>query len=187
MLTLFKQVFKRGMQAIACFILQYTGESEPKIKQLSMYDQTKNLSVEDRIFKERKTVLNLSKEVKKQKEYKNFMVLTQFFELLNVLAEIDSDSQVSLLSEEYFVTHLKNNLKPYHFLDEPPMHFSGLGSQLTSKFPPLFLQFKIGAVLLSGRFHVSKELTSSPVLIGTDVIEQYRLHFVPLNKRNWEL
>jgi hypothetical protein len=34
---------------------------------------------------------------------------------------------------------------------------------------------------------VSKELTSSPVLIGTDVIEQYRLHFVPLNKRNWEL
>jgi hypothetical protein len=115
------------------------------------------------------------------------MVLTQFFDLPNVLAEIDSNSQVSLLSEEYFVTHLKNNLKPYHFLDEPPMQFSGLGSQLTSKFPPLFLQFKIGAVLLSERFHVSKELTSSPVLIGTDVIDQYRLHFVPLNKRNWEL
>jgi hypothetical protein len=155
MLTLFKRIFKRGMQAIARFILQYTGESEPTIKQLSKYDQTKNLAVEDRIFQERKTVLNLSTEVKSQKEYKNFMVLTQFFDLPNVLAEIDSDSQVSLLSEEYFVTHLKNNLKLYHFLDEPPMQFSGLGSQLTSKFPPLFLQFKIGAVLLSGRFHVS--------------------------------
>jgi hypothetical protein len=131
------------MQAIARFILQYTGENEPTIRQLSLYDQTKNFSVEDRIFKERKRVLNLSKEVKRQKEYKNFMVLTQFFELPNVLAEIDSDSQVSLLSEEYFVTHLKNNLKPYHFLDEPPMHLSGLGSQLTSKFPPYFYNLKL--------------------------------------------
>jgi hypothetical protein len=86
MLTLFKRVFKRGMQAIARFILQYTGENDPTIKQLSRYDQTKNLAVEERIFKERKTVLNLSKGVQKQKEYKNFMVLTQFFELPNVLA-----------------------------------------------------------------------------------------------------
>jgi hypothetical protein len=50
MLTLFKRVFRRGMQAIARFILQYTGESEPIIKQLSKYDQTENLAVEDRIF-----------------------------------------------------------------------------------------------------------------------------------------
>jgi hypothetical protein len=85
MLTL----FKRGMQSIARFILQYTGEVEPTITQLSKYDQTKNLAVEDRVFQERKTILNLSTEVKSQKEYKNFMVLTQFFDLPNVLGELD--------------------------------------------------------------------------------------------------
>jgi hypothetical protein len=106
------------------------------VKQISNFDATKDLSTEDRMFTQRGTVLNLSKQNRAPKEYKNFMVLINFFNLPNVLGEIDSDSQLSLISEDYFNNYLKPKLRPSNILDEPPMTFKGLGSSLRSRYPP---------------------------------------------------
>jgi Reverse transcriptase (RNA-dependent DNA polymerase)/RNase H-like domain found in reverse transcriptase/Integrase zinc binding domain/Integrase core domain len=185
-LRLLGEKFIYAIQSIAEYILLKTGA--PTVKQLSAHDQTKDLATEDRIFQKRGTVLNLTKDSSKtQTHYKNFVILVNIFNLPNCLAELDSDSQVSLISQDYFENILKYKIKPYHFLDESPISFNGLGSTLRSKYPPLYLTLKIGAVLISARFHVSKELKSSPFLLGTDILELYNIHVVPIGKNKWEL
>ena len=88
------------------------------------------------------------------------------------MCEIDSDSHISLILEEYFDSVLSKHAVT--FLNEPPPSFDGMGSHLKSKYPPVSLQFQIGGLTLSSRFAISSELTSSPILLGTDVMVKYK-------------
>ena len=97
----------------------------------------------------------------------NFKVQAKIGFFDPILAEIDSDSHLSIINEKYFrSTLLKGNVK---FAPEEPPTFNGLGSKLKSEFPPVLLDLQIGGALLSGRFIVSKEMCSSQMLIGTDI------------------
>jgi hypothetical protein len=153
-------------------LLSMTGENNgrPSVLFVSSYDRQKNLEEEDRIFNERKSRLDLTKPSTPVTVHKNFCVLGRLFQKENVLFEIDTDSQLSLIAVDYFINHVKPYLKLKNYLDESNPEYGGLGSELKSKYPPLYIDFQIGGAVLSGRFVVSDELKSSPVLIGTDII-----------------
>jgi hypothetical protein len=104
----------------------------------------KDLGEEDRIFRERKAVLDLTRRNTPPAEYKNFCILMNFFDLSNILVELDSDSQISLVSESYFLEYLKPKMRLHNYTSEAPMTFKGLGSSITSKYPPLHLDFRVG-------------------------------------------
>jgi Reverse transcriptase (RNA-dependent DNA polymerase) len=73
-----------------------------------------------------------------------------------------------------------------NYLDKSCPEYGGLGSELKSNYPPLYLDFQIGGAALSGRFVVSDELKSSPVLIGTDIIHSYNIYTVLVRPNVWE-
>ena len=104
-----------------------------------------------------------------------------------VLAEIDSDSHISLITQEYFENYVKPLLFPQNYLAEDPPTFKGFGAFLTSKYPPLKLDFPIGGFILSGRFVVTSELHSSPVLIGSDIIHKYGISLIALTNGKWRI
>ena len=104
-----------------------------------------------------------------------------------VLAEIDSDSHISLITQEYFENCIKPLLTSQNYLNEKPPTFRGFGAFLTSKYPPLKLDFQIGGVLLSGRFIITSELYSSPVLIGSDIIHKYGISLIALTNGKWRI
>ncbi len=95
-----------------------------------------------------------------------------------VLAEIDSDSHISLITEKYFKQLRKKKIF-VEILNEKPMSFRGLGSQLSSKYPPIILKLQIGRVILSGRFVVTDHLTSSNILLGTDFLTKNKVSVAP--------
>jgi hypothetical protein len=102
-----------------------------------------------------------------------------------VLCEIDSDSHISIISQDYFENIITQ--KEVKFLDEPPPKFSGMGSQLESNYPPVSLKFQIGGITMSGRFAVTSELTSSPILLGSDVMFKYDLSVIPVPEGGWRV
>jgi len=106
----------------------------------------------------------------------NFMVKCKFSDHEPVLAEIDSASQISLITKDYFDTVIATGV--YEILPEPHQTFKGIGSQLVSNMPPLALDFQIGAAKLRGRFNVTDALTSTPVLLGSNIIKQKGLSLI---------
>ena len=128
-------------------------------------------------------ILDLSTKTEGSSTRYNFKCLIKLGESPPVMCEIDSDSHISLISEEYFDNVLSKNTVT--FLEEPPPIFDGMGSHLKSKYPPVSLQFQIGGLTLSSRFAVSSELTSSPILIGSDVMVKYKLSIVPCKDGGW--
>ena len=132
-------------------------------------------------------VLDLrTKEEKKATRY-NFNTLCRIQGLNVVLAEIDSDSHIFLITQEYFENYVKPLLSPQNYLAEDPPTFKGFGAFLTSKYPPLKLDFQIGGVILSGRFVVTSELHSSPVLIGSDIIHKHGISLIALTNGKWRI
>jgi hypothetical protein len=138
-----KNKVKDFIRRLARWMLRGIGD-EPEVKFVSHYDQMKDLGEEDRIFRERKAVLDLTRRNTPPAEYKNFCILMSFFDLPNILVELDLDSQISLVSESYFLEYLKPKMRLYNYTSEPPMTFKGLGSSITSKYPPLHLDFRVG-------------------------------------------
>ncbi len=100
-----------------------------------------------------------------------------------VIAELDSDSHISLISESYF--HRLNAMTEIKYLPEEPVTFNGLGSTYTSPYSPIELQVQIGRVRMSGRFVVTSLLTSSPILLGTDFTVQYKISIAPYTGDQW--
>jgi hypothetical protein len=90
-----------------------------------------------------------------------------------VLAEVDTDSHLSLITESYF-RELQSKGE-VEILNDPPTEFSGIGSILKSKFPPIMLKVQIGRVILDGRFIVTSHLKSSPVLLGSDFLTKNKV------------
>ena len=132
-------------------------------------------------------VLDLRTKEKKKATRYNVKTLCRIQGLNVVLAEIDSDSHISLITQEYFENYVKPLLFPQNYLAEDPPTFKGFGAFLTSKYPPLKLDFQIGGVILSGRFVVTSELHSSPVLIGSDIIHKYGISLIALTNGKWRI
>jgi hypothetical protein len=65
----------------------------------------------------------------------NFKIKVKVNNLEPILAELDSDSHISLINLKFLNTLLDNG--PLEFLDEDPLNFKGMGSDLSSKHPPV--------------------------------------------------
>jgi hypothetical protein len=102
-----------------------------------------------------------------------------------VVAEIDTDSHLNLISSKYF-EKIKNK-GGVMFLNEQPTEYSGLGSSLKSEYPPVMLSLQIGHCIIKARFIVSKELSSSPVLIGSDFLVKNEISVAPHGDGRWWL
>ena len=105
------------------------------------------------------------------------------------LAEIDTDSHLSLLSEQFYNKLVKTSEISY--AKGPPETFKGMGGQLiTALQPPLFLKVRIGHTVFTNTvFHVTKNLTTSDALLGTDFMYPQRIAAAPFEetdlKINW--
>ena len=102
-----------------------------------------------------------------------------------VFAEIDSDSHLNLIQNSFYETIAANG--PVKMLDETPTIFSGLGSRLKSKLPPVMLDVQVGDVVISARFVVTDDLTSSPVLLGTDFLVKNKIGINPHEDNTWSV
>ena len=113
----------------------------------------------------------------------NFKVKCQVNDLDEVIAEIDSDSHLSLISTEYF--DRLNDMDEIEYIDEPPPVFNGLGSVVHSQYSPIMLIIQIGRVRMKNRFVVTDLLKTSPLLLGTDFIIKNDLSFAPHSEGQW--
>jgi hypothetical protein len=109
----------------------------------------------------------------------NFKIKVSINGLKPVDAEIDSDSHLSLISLEYFLS-IRDKCD-INFLNEAPTVFNGIGSNVVSDFPPFLAEIQIGRVLTQVKFIVTNHLSTSPCLLGTDFIFS---HEVSLLKNN---
>jgi len=100
-----------------------------------------------------------------------------------VLCEIDSDSHLNLISEWYF-RKLQRNCK-LEFLKEKPVEFFGMGSSLTSDYPPVMLKVQVGRVAMKARFIVTKDLFTSPVLLGSDFLVKNKMSISLFSDGHW--
>jgi hypothetical protein len=119
-------------------------------------------------------------DVKKVTHY-NFKVKCRINLDSFVVAKVDTDSHLNLISAYYFELIKKKGSDM--FLNEQPMEYLGLGTRLWSKYSPVILSIQIGLCVFRARFIVSRELTSNPVLIGSDFLvkneEDMRSKFEP--------
>ena len=100
-----------------------------------------------------------------------------------VVAEIDTDSHICLINEEYFQKLAEEGNIEY--LPEPPVSFNGLASTVVSKYSPVMLNIQIGRSIFRNRFAVTDTLKSSPVLLGTDFLIKNNISVSPYNKDEW--
>ena len=101
----------------------------------------------------------------KQTHY-NFKVTVRVNREHETMAELDSDSHISLISEHFFEVLKKAG--QVEFLEDDPVAFEGLGSRIQFKYSPIMLTVQIGRVELYGHFIVTSALDSSSLLLGTD-------------------
>ena len=98
------------------------------------------LTKNDPFYKERNfKILDLRTETEDQASHFNFKVLCKVMDGdETVLAEIDSDSHITIICESYFEKHLKETVeKENRFLEESPPRFKGInGPWIVSKYPP---------------------------------------------------
>jgi len=100
-----------------------------------------------------------------------------------VIAEIDTDSHICLINEEYFLELAKNT--EIEFINEPPLEFNGLASTVKSKYSPVMLNVQIGRVIMKNRFVVTDSLKSSPILLGSDFLMDNKVAVAPHENDKW--
>jgi Reverse transcriptase (RNA-dependent DNA polymerase)/RNase H-like domain found in reverse transcriptase/Integrase zinc binding domain/Integrase core domain len=158
-------------------IEQMFDESVPVVRKLTLNEK---LAKTDEYYSYRKgKLLNMATKKNTNESKCNYKVDVALENLSPVQAEIDTDSHISLIAEPYYLKHNKN--AGWKNLDEPIPNYEGMGSFLTSKYKPISAEFQLGSVQLSGRFVISSELTSSSVLIGTDIFHKYKMGLHPTN------
>ena len=154
--------------------LPFLNENENKKDTVELTSQDIKLS--DTVCVQRGlTDIDLTTKKEKNLSYYHFKVMIKLGDEEPVLAEVDSDSQLSIISKDYFEKHIMNS-SCYTFLPENPTSFGGIGAAgLIADTPPISVKYRIGGTILSGRFIVSNTLQSSPVLIGNDAILKYNI------------
>jgi hypothetical protein len=102
-----------------------------------------------------------------------------------IVAQIGTDSHLNLISAKYFErVKSKGSVTS---LNEQPTESSGLGTSLKGEYPPVTLTIQIGHCVLRAPFIVSKELTSTPALIGSDFLVRNKISVAPHEDGRWWL
>jgi hypothetical protein len=73
----------------------------------------------------------------------------------------------------------------YKGLKEKPVEFFGMGSTLTSDYPPAMLKVQIGRVAMKARFVITKKLVTSPVLLGSDFLVKNKMSISLFSDGHW--
>jgi hypothetical protein len=129
-------------------------------------------------------VIDLDPDMERQQQSTyNYKVKVRVENDDHVVAEIDSDSHISLISEEYYEHLVRQN--PVEHLPEQPMTFQGLGSTIVSKYPQMMLYIHIGRIRTRNRFIVTSLLKSSPILLGTDFTVNNMVSVAPFRDNEW--
>jgi hypothetical protein len=85
---------------------------------------------QDTVYRQRGTILDLQTKHEKPPTSINFKVYVRLEDNEAELAELDSDSHVSMICQDYFERFLKNKVSLSKYLhDEKSVHFSGMGGQ----------------------------------------------------------
>ncbi len=102
-----------------------------------------------------------------------------------IVAEIGTGSHLNLISARYFErVKSKGSVTS---LNEQPTESSGLGTSLKGEYPPVTLTIQIAHCVLRAPFIVSKELMSSPALIGSDFLVKNEISVAPHKGGRWWL
>ena len=145
-----------------------------------MPTDTKNLAKSDTVFRRRGSIIDLTTQNEGKPVNVNFLVKIKIQDLPSTIAELDSDSHLSLISEEYFNKNLKHVINSDNVLyNEPKTVFKGMGGgRLQSPIHPLQLTFQIGGAILSGRFVVTQALRTSDILLGSNIFYKYKFSLI---------
>jgi len=114
-------------------------------------NRTKNsrkLAKTDLTFRQDTEILKFTpddEDVTQASKY-NFKIKVTINDMEPILAELDSDSHISLISERYYNQLLENG--PIEFLNEKPLSFQGMGSSLSSKHPAIMLNVQVGRLMM---------------------------------------
>jgi hypothetical protein len=146
--------------------------------------ERENFAAQVEFFQQEKKIVEYRSKIKaKTPTNFNYKVRVRVNDDRDVIAEIDTDSHISLISESYY-----RRLCKFGFveeLDEEPISFCGMGSEIQSKYPPIILKLQIGRVLLESRFVITDLLKSSPILLGSDFCIKNRLWVAPYSEDSW--
>jgi len=154
--------------------------------QFSKHRYRRELATQDKRFDPERGIIDLTTENEAPTARINFQVQVSVEDLSPTLAEIDKSCHLSIISEKYFEQYLKDKMP--RLLPGNPATFYGVGNNpLRSKYPPLRLSFQLGGTLLSGCFFIAKEIMSSDVLIGADLIDKYSLSLIAYSSEGWQL
>ena len=116
--------------------------------------------------------------------YLVFKVECRINDTVDGIAEIDSDSMLSLMSLKLY-NKLKEKNVAMEFLKEKEPVFEGMGgASLTSPYPPLILQIQIGKVIFLQRFAIIDNLRND-LLIGSDCMNNHNLSVAPFSNDQW--
>jgi hypothetical protein len=135
----------------------------------------KRLAKTDVLYDKQEGIVKHEPDVSHAKESTtyNYKIPLRIENQSEVLCEIDSDSHLNLITEWYF-RKIQRNSK-VEFLKEKPVEFFGMGSTLTSDYPPVMLKVQIGRVAMRARFVITRELFTSPVLLGSDFLVKNKM------------
>ena len=101
-------------------------------------DSQVNLAKEDAHFHKRNyQILDMRTPTESKAQNINFKILVKVLDQSIILAEIDPDSHLSLITEKYFEEAIKPLLPEINYLPEPPPNFRGMGGGVyTVQLPP---------------------------------------------------
>ncbi len=150
-------------------------------------NQQRKLAKQDVFWCKEKRLLHITPErddVERPTRY-NFKAKCRINMDSPIVAGIGTDSHLNLISAKYFErVKSKGSVTS---LNGQPTESSGLGSSLRGEYPPVILTIQIGHCVLRAPFVVSKELTSSPVLIGSDFLARNEISVAPHKDGRWWL
>ena len=107
------------------------------------------LAQQDSIFRRRGTIIDLTTEVNDYSTKCAFKIWVEIPGLSPTMAEIDSDSDINLISEKYFLENKDKIEWIWHGSEKAS--FGVIGSGQVSNYPPCSVILQVGGVKLSGK------------------------------------
>ena len=180
-----KHMFEANVEIVTEYFRDASSGTPPKTKSIAAKNRFKQeeFARSDLLFDDNEMVVKPTPVGDLRQTQYNYKVRVRVENDTETIAELDSDSHISLITEEYF--HHLQSMGSLEVLPEDPIVFEGLGSRIQTKHPPVVLQIQIGKCLLKGRFIVTEHLSSSPILLGTDFTVRNEVSIAPFSSGAW--
>jgi hypothetical protein len=111
-----------------------------------------DLLAQDSVYQQNKHMTDLKTPYEPEPSRYNFKVYVKIENQDPELAEIDSYSHISMLSESYFKKYIQKNLRPEQYMQETTPKLYGMGGDkavFTPNYRPVQLQFQLGGCMLT--------------------------------------